>query len=81
MYDLAVREEDIEEVTIDEDLLPVDMNPELVERLRAQGVVLPSRYQAHPAETDTSAEPDTSEDGTRQHEETESSEEPNSDPT
>lgn len=78
---LALREEDIEEVTIDEDLLPVEMNPELVARLRAQGVVLPSRYQAHPAATDTSAETDTSEDGTRQHEETESSEEPNSDPT
>ena len=71
---LGLREEPI---LIDEELLPVDMNPDLVKRLREQGVVLPDRYQAHPVETDTSAESDTSEDGTRQDEETTSLEDLN----
>jgi hypothetical protein len=54
---LAVREETLEEEqTLDAALLPVPMNPELVARLRAQGVVLPSRYEAHPDDTGT---PDT----------------------
>src|SRR5574337_552665 len=60
---LAVREE--AEVIVDEAFLPVDMDPELVERLRALGVQLPDRYQAHPAPADTPAEAGTSEDGTR----------------
>lgn len=73
---LAVREEIAEEQMVDEALLPVDMKPELVERLRARGVVLPDRYQAHPAESDTPAEAGTSEDGTRlQDTETQSLEE------
>lgn len=60
---LAVRE--APEQILDEALLPVEIDPELVERLRAQGVELPSRYRAHPAETDTSAQADTSDAGTR----------------
>lgn len=51
---LAVRE--APDVILDEELLPVEMDPELVARLRAQGVSLPDRYQAHPAETDTSTD-------------------------
>lgn len=74
---LAVRadgEED--EVTIDAALLPVEMDPERVERLRAQGIALPDRYtKAHPANTDTPAEAGTSEDGTRQPSEDTTSEE------
>lgn len=64
---LAMREEP--EVTIDEELLPVDLDPELVMRLRAQGVELPSRYSAHPATTDTPPDGGTSDDGTRLEEE------------
>jgi HK97 family phage prohead protease len=58
---LAVREQPEPEVILDEELLPVDMDPELVQRLRVQGVVLPDRYEAHPAETDTPAETGTPE--------------------
>ena len=55
---LAVRSEDEEKPqTLDAALLPVPMDPERVERLRALGIKLPDRYQAHPATTDT---PDTS---------------------
>ena len=59
---LAVREEPV----IDEDLLPVDMDPELAERCRRLGLELPQRYEAHP---DENGHPDligTPEDGTRQ---------------
>lgn len=49
---LAVREE----VFIDEELLPVDLNPELVERCRKLGIELPQRYQAHPEDQGTPAE-------------------------
>jgi HK97 family phage prohead protease len=58
---LAVREE----ILFDEELLPVDLNPEVVQRCRRLGIKLPQRYQAHPAETDTPAESGTSGDGTR----------------
>ncbi len=51
---------------VDEALMPVDMDPELVARLRAHGFELPDRYKAHPADTDTPLESGTSEDGTRQ---------------
>jgi HK97 family phage prohead protease len=61
----AVRAED-PELILDEELLPVPMDPELVARCREHGFVLPHRYQAHPDETDTPAESGTSEDGTRQ---------------
>lgn len=64
---LAMRNEP--EGLIDEELLPVDMDAELIKRLQAQGVELPSRYQAHPAETDTPAQSGTSDDGTRHAEE------------
>lgn len=71
---LALREE--AEQVLDEELLPVDIDPGLIERLKAQGFEVPSRYKAHPAETDTPAEAGTSDDGTRQTEEViESSEE------
>lgn len=55
---LAVRE--APEILIDEELMPVDLDPDLVQRLRDQGFALPDRYQTHPAETDTSANADTS---------------------
>jgi HK97 family phage prohead protease len=71
---LAIRE--APEITVDEELLPVEMDPERVERLRAQGIVLPDRYtKAHPANTDTPAEAGTSDDGTRHTEATTSSKE------
>lgn len=57
---LAVREE-AKEVTVDEALLPVGLNPELVERCRELGISLPQRYETHPAGTDTPAEVGTSE--------------------
>ena len=61
---------------IDELLLPVEMDPERVARLRAQGIVLPDRYKkAHPAETGTPAESGTPDDGTRHTEDPTSSKE------
>lgn len=60
---LAIREEP--EIVIDEELLPVDIDPELVERCRRLGIALPQRYEAHPDDTDTSADADTSGSGTR----------------
>lgn len=72
---LAVREEGVqEEVIWDEAILPIQLNPELVERCRRLGIKLPQRYQAHPEETDTSAESDTPADGTRQSTEIDSEE-------
>ena len=50
---LALREE--AETTIDADLLPTDLDPELIKRMSSMGVTLPSRYEAHP-ETDTPAD-------------------------
>jgi HK97 family phage prohead protease len=64
---LAIRE--APETTLDEEFLPTDLDPELIERCRQFGIKLPQRYQAHPADTDTPAETGTSEDGTRQTEE------------
>lgn len=61
---------------VDEALRPHDMDPVRVERLRAIGIVLPDRYhKAHPAETDTPADAGTSDDGTRQNEQTPTSKE------
>lgn len=69
---LAVRESSI----IDEELLPVAPDPELLERCRRLGLALPQRYQAHPSEADTSTSGvDTSDDGTRQPEDTSTTEE------
>jgi HK97 family phage prohead protease len=71
---LGLREE--EPVMLDEEFLPTDIDPETLARCRALGIQLPQRYEAHPAETDPSAEDaDTSEDGTRQTEEATTSEE------
>ena len=63
---LAVREE----VILEEELLPMDLDPELVDRCRRLGIELPQRYQAHPEESDTPDESGTSENGTRQDMET-----------
>ncbi len=59
---LAVRNA----IEIDEALLPVDMDPDLVERCRQAGMKLPQRYEAQPTETGTQAESCTPGDGTRQ---------------
>jgi hypothetical protein len=57
-------------------MFPAPIDPERVERLRAQGIVLPDRYQAHPVNEGTPAEADTpDDDGTRQTENNTSSEE------
>lgn len=73
---LAVREQEAEqEQILEAELLPVDMDPEVVERCRRLGMELPQRYQAHPVNTDTPAEAGTSDDGTRQTEPPTSSEE------
>ena len=54
-------------ILLDEELLPVSIDPDLLERCRQFGIRMPQRYmKAHPAETDTSDTSDTSEDGTRQ---------------
>jgi len=70
---LAVREQT--EQILDAGLLPVDLDPEVVERCRRLGLKLPQRYEAHPAETGTPAEAGTPGDGTRQTDANKSSEE------
>lgn len=60
---LALRE--ASQPIFDEELLPVDLDPELIERCRQLGIALPQRYEAHPDEAGTSADADTPEDGTR----------------
>jgi len=62
---LALREETV----FDEELLPVEIDPELVARCQRLGIAIPERLKAHPA-ADTPAETGTSEDGTRQDEST-----------
>lgn len=54
---LAIREK---EEFIDAELLPVEMDAGVVERLRRQGITIPDRYKAHPV-VDTSPSGDTSE--------------------
>lgn len=51
---LAVREATV----FDEEMLPVEIDPELLARCVRLGIALPERMKAHPAE-DTSAEADT----------------------
>jgi hypothetical protein len=51
---------------LDEDLLPLQIDPELVERCRRLGVKLPEQLKAHPVRTGTPAVSGTPEDGTRQ---------------
>ena len=65
---LGLREGDefADEVVFDEALLPIPLNPELVERCRRLGLTIPQRYEAHPAQTDTPEKSGTSADGTRQ---------------
>lgn len=70
---LALREE--AEKIIDEALMPVEIDAGLIKRLRAQGVELPSRYEAHPADTGTPDETGTPDDGTRRTQTNTSSEE------
>lgn len=55
---LAVREQANEITVIDEETLPVEMDPKLIERCRTLGIELPQRYQAHP-DPGTPAEPGT----------------------
>ena len=63
---LAVRNQDgdEQEITVDAALLPVSLDPEVVERCRRLGMKLPQRYEAHPepGTPDSSGTPDT---GTR----------------
>jgi HK97 family phage prohead protease len=47
---LAVRED---RLTLDPELVPAELDNEVVERCRRLGVRLPQRYQAHPDETGT----------------------------
>ena len=61
---LGLREQ--KQVIVDEALMPPEIDPELLERCRRLGIRLPERYKAHPAESDTSTDVDTSADGTRQ---------------
>lgn len=62
---LAIRE--AQESIIDEELLPVQIDPELVARMNRLGIALPDHLKAHPATTDTPTE-GTSGSGTRQTE-------------
>ncbi len=62
-------------IEIDEALLPVDMDPDLVERCRQAGMKLPQRYEAQPDVAGTPAQSGTPGDGTRQPIGTPSSEE------
>lgn len=68
---LAVREQP---VVFDEDLLPIDIDPELVASCRRLGMRIPQRYEAHPDETGTPEESGTPEVGTRPTDETTTSE-------
>lgn len=72
----GLRTEELpDEIILDGALLPVELDPELLARCRALGIRVPQRFEAHPAETDTSAQTDTSEDGTRPEENRPTSEE------
>ena len=62
---LAVREQAEIVDELDPELIPVPLDPELVERCRRLGIDLPQRYQAHPDESDTPAQTGTSGNGTR----------------
>lgn len=65
---LAIREASVQDELAEEFQL-IDIPPDRVERLRAQGIALPSRYQAQPAAADTPDTSGTSADaGTRQSE-------------
>lgn len=71
----GLRSQEIESaVLMDEELLPVSLDPELAERCRRLGIRLPQRFEAHPAENGHPGETGTPEDGTRQSENTPTSE-------
>jgi len=73
---LAVRTAEEPETTIDAELLPVDLDPVVVERCRQLGIELPQRYNAHPVDEGTPAEAGTpDDDGTREPDPNTSSEE------
>lgn len=61
---LALRE-GANTTVFDEEMLPVQPDPDLIERCRRLGLAIPQRYEAHPVETGTPAETGTPEDGTR----------------
>ena len=73
---LAVRTEDEEPVqTLEAELLPVALDPDVVERCRQLGIALPQRY-AHPVDEGTPAQAGTPDgDGTREPMQSTSSEE------
>jgi hypothetical protein len=65
---LALRgEHDEPEYTLEAELLPVSMDPHVVERVRQLGFALPDRYNAHPVDEGTPTEMGTpDDDGTRE---------------
>lgn len=60
---LALRQEP--ESILDEELLPLELDPELVARMQRLGIAVPERLKAHPVGTGTPDESGTPEDGTR----------------
>lgn len=72
---LAVREETV----FDEEMLPVQFNPDLAAKLERAGIAVPASLKAHPANTDTPAQSGTSEGGTRHDGRTQSEVEETSD--
>ncbi len=63
-----------DEIEIDPELLIVPVEQEKFARAQAVGVRLPERFEAHPVDAGTPAEPGTPEDGTRQADPTTSTE-------
>lgn len=61
---LALRE--AATTVFDEEILPVEIDPTLIERCRQLGIKIPQRYKGHPDTTDTPADAGTSESGTAQ---------------
>jgi len=64
-----------DDIILDAELLPVEIDWELVERCRQLGIELPQRMKAHLAEADTPSDEGTSESDTRQGETTQLDEE------
>jgi hypothetical protein len=50
-----------DEILLDEELLPVNPDPEMLARCRALGIRMPQRFEAHPDDTDTPDSSGTSE--------------------
>jgi phage head maturation protease len=71
----GLRTEELpDEFVIDEALLPVNPDPDVLERCRALGIRMPQRYEAHPDKTGHPGQTGTPEDGTRPPENTPTSE-------